>query len=522
MPQSKFAERIKNLSPEDREELVKAMQQAGVELPSQDQGEGGQAASSEAPIDVESLTEEQTQAILSEIAEKDPDAISTISKGQAATQGVREPEPNGAAREPEPPMPGGAPGVREGEDPMTSRPFKYANLIAATRDAKKFNRAKVELEMHHKLEEAGFQARSGGTLVPFNAAYLEVSYPNIFKGWLRDAMTEGYHPSSYMESSLAHARQKGINSETVKSLVSDEDDRGGFLLDTQKRNEVIDLLRAELVLQELGMRELTLPPSGRLELPKKTQGTTATRRREQEQMNEQQDLNLGVISLQAKQVYAFVETTNELLSRASMDVEQMVREDMAIAIAEREEQDFIYGHGTTDEPRGFRNWNIHEVTPANGANNLLAPADTLEPQTVLKEANVRRIGPYLVAPRPMDMIRSFRAQEFDSDANQFESVGPYLFQEFQSMEQGPAGRLRGRPVFESNFIDTDINGGGESEFFIADWSQVTIGRGAALEIASDESIGFRTNTVVFRAILEDDLVVQNEDAVAVLGPFTTS
>jgi len=449
---------------------------------------------------------------------KQAKAVSTATPTASPTGGTPNPDDTANPYEPPAAQDDGpvaawkkAAGVRHGEDPTTSRPYSFAKLARAAVDHTGMEDTKLELEVHRVMKQDLGYTPKEGFMAPLDATFLENMHPRKMKG-IADLVTEGYVPSSSMAKRLKLCKDLGITSEDRKSLLAGSDPEGGHLVPTEERAELIDMLRSRLVLQRTDVQEVTIEGKG-VTWPTKIQGTTAYRRREANSVSESQ-MRYGSKSIEPKLLSALVSTSNELMNRAEINVERQVREDMAQSIAEREEHDFFYGNGGSDEPLGIRNHpNIVVVTPDNGVGGLLSSADVFELETVIDE-NGAEFTAYVTAPRAVQRLRQLREGALDSNDNVVESVGGFLFDR-NIGPPGSAGSLNGHNLFSGHVINNDLNGSGQTEVFGGDWSEVLIGRGAALEIAADTSLGFKEGLVFFKANVEDDLLMQHEQGMAV-------
>src|SRR3546814_17075123 len=65
--------------------------------------------------------------------------------------------------------------------------------------------------------------------------------------------------------------------------------------------------------------------------------------------------------MSAKRLTALVPITNQLIRRASMNVQMMIRDDLVEGVAVKEDQQFLRGVGSATAPTGLR----HLIAPGN-------------------------------------------------------------------------------------------------------------------------------------------------------------
>jgi HK97 family phage major capsid protein len=154
-------------------------------------------------------------------------------------------------------------------------------------------------------------------------------------------------------AAAAHA-ETAWGSETGQIVANQEQStnvKGGFLVDTTYSSDFIDLLRPRVVVRALGARSIPMP-NGNLSMRKKTKGTQAGYVTER-QPAPVTDLEVGTMTMSAKTLRALVPITNQLIRRASMNVVQMVRDDLLDGVAVTEDLQFLRGTASATTPAGI-------------------------------------------------------------------------------------------------------------------------------------------------------------------------
>ena len=144
---------------------------------------------------------------------------------------------------------------------------------------------------------------------------------------------------------------------------------GGYLVDTTLlTGSFIDLVRNRSALLGLNVTTLT-GLTGNVDIPKKTGNTTAYWVGEDVAVSET-NIALGQISMTPKSLGGYVDITRRLMQQSSMDVEALVRADLAESIALAIDSSGIYGTGGSSALLGIKN-----ITGV-GTETLTSVADT--------------------------------------------------------------------------------------------------------------------------------------------------
>lgn len=115
----------------------------------------------------------------------------------------------------------------------------------------------------------------------------------------------------------------------------------------------IELLRNKLALANVGATILN-GLQGNIAIPKQTGAATAYWVGEGNAPTESEQ-TIGQVTMSPKTVGAFVDYSRRLLLQSSVDVEQMVRNDLARVIALEIDRAGLYGTGNSNQPRGLIN-----------------------------------------------------------------------------------------------------------------------------------------------------------------------
>jgi HK97 family phage major capsid protein len=298
-----------------------------------------------------------------------------------------------------------------------------------------------------------------------------------------------------------------------KALAATDASAGGVLLPEDVSTEVIEYLRPMSVVQRMNPVRVPLD-NGTLRMPKVTGGASAGYIAENNNIS-MTGQTFGQVQLTARKLAAFVPISNDLIRRASQSADQVVRDDLAAALAQRGDLAFIRGDGTAGSPRGLRYWapsaNVLTMTATVSLAHTTTDLGLL--MLALMGNNVRMLRPgWLFAPRTYVYLTTVR------DAN-----GNFAFRD--EMMQG---KLWGYPygVTTQIPVNLSVTSTNETEVYFADFADVVIGEATTLLVDASSEAGyydgssqqsaFTLDQTVIRAIQEHDLVCRHAESVAVI------
>lgn len=149
----------------------------------------------------------------------------------------------------------------------------------------------------------------------------------------------------------ADVLRRAINTDTSGSAAGDT---GGFSVATDlMAQSFIDLLRNRTVAMQLGTSMGGLV--GNITIPRQASGASGYWIGEDADATED-GLEMDQISMNPKTVAAYSEITRRLLMQSSLDVESLVRRDLAAALALTIDKAAFYGTGSSNQPTGIVNY----------------------------------------------------------------------------------------------------------------------------------------------------------------------
>jgi len=307
----------------------------------------------------------------------------------------------------------------------------------------------------------------------------------------------------------------------ARALNSGITGEGGALIPQDFMADLIELLRAMTAVRGASPMEIGMP-MGNLTIPRLAGGSTASYQNELDDIAISQE-RFDDVNFVAKKLTAMVPVSNDLIRRAPIGVEEVVRDDLVQTIARREDLAFLRGDGSDKGPIGMR----HLVLPANlitvtAMPATPAPGDQLTAilagasaaLLALQNGMSRMIRPvWIMAPTIARFIATARDQ-----------VGGFYFKD--EMAQG---MFEGYPVRLTQQIPTNLSiatyaKGSEiyfcdmADFVIADTYNVVVDASdvAAYNDGTTMVSAFQRDQSLFRVIAEHDVNMRHLQSLVVL------
>ncbi len=265
--------------------------------------------------------------------------------------------------------------------------------------------------------------------------------------------------------------------------------QGGDLVATDLLSaSFIDLLRKALVLQSAGANVLT-GLQGMVAIPRQSGGATTYHVAENSNITESQ-LTVDQVSLQPRTIGALTDYSRRLLLQSSIDVENLVRQDLAQQIAIEIENQAINGVGTESKPLGILN-----VTGINTESGVAAFTDFVNAEAALGTDNALQgnLG-YLMNSA---LRGTLKTTEKASGTN-----GIFVYEGDNT--------INGYSAYVSNSMP-------DSTAIFANFSDVMIGLWSGLDIMVDPYTGSAAGTVRVVAMQDYDVAVRHPESICKLS-----
>jgi len=274
--------------------------------------------------------------------------------------------------------------------------------------------------------------------------------------------------------------KRDLNSSDDSALFTD-DFRGG---------DFIDALRNASSVMQAGARMLN-GLSGDVKIPKKTAASSAAWIATEGNAASESEMTVGSVSLTPKTLGAFTDITRQLMIQSSLDVEALVRDDLAQALALAIDLGALAGSGSSGQPTGIKNTSgINTVDFGTAPDLIPTYAQVIEMETKVREDNALGNGGAYIANATM--YGALKSVEKASNTAQF------------VVEQG--GTMNGYRTIVSNQVAS-------GDLYFGDFSNnLLIGMFGGLDIVVDPYTSSTSGTVKVVALQSCDVAVRHAAA----------
>lgn len=258
---------------------------------------------------------------------------------------------------------------------------------------------------------------------------------------------------------------------------------GGNIVATELLAEsFIELLRNKSVVQRAGATVMN-GLVGNIAIPKQTGSATSYWVAESGAPTESQQ-TVGQVTLTPKTVGAYTDFSRRLILQSSIDVENMVRRDLAAVIALAIDTAALYGTGASNQPTGLKLQAGINTQDFAAATPTFAEVVLMESQVAADNADVGTMT-YLVNAAMRGALKS---------AEKFSTTGMTIWE--------PGNTVNGYRTEVSNQVQTnDVIFGNFADLMIGFWS--------GLDLTVDPYAGATSGTVRVIALQDVDIAVRN-------------
>ena len=269
-----------------------------------------------------------------------------------------------------------------------------------------------------------------------------------------------------------------------RDLVVGTPTAGGDLVDdVLLAGSFIDLLRNRLAIAQAGATMLT-GLQGNVSIPRQTSAATAYWVGENSAPTESQQA-IDQVNMSPKTVGAFVDYSRRLLLQSSIDVEGMVRNDLARVIALEIDRAAIYGTGSSNQPLGLTNVSGIGAETLTGTGTF-AELIAMETDVAAANADAGALR-YIVNATTRGGLKGTK-----KDAGS----GEFVFAD---------GEINGYPAIVSNQL-------ANNDALFGDFSMFIMGMWSGLDLTVDPYAGATAGTVRVIALQDVDFAVKQPGA----------
>lgn len=260
----------------------------------------------------------------------------------------------------------------------------------------------------------------------------------------------------------------------------------GDLVGTDFRpGSFIELLRNRSALAGLGVGSLT-GLSGNVAIPRQTGAATAYWVAESGAPTESNQ-TVDQVNLSPKTVGAFTDYSRRLMLQSSIDVEQMIRQDLATVLALEIDRVGLYGLGNSNQPLGIKLTTGINTVNFGAATPTYAEVVDMESQIAADNADIGAMA-YLMNA---SMRGALKTKDKGTD------TGAYVFE--------PGGTVNGYSAVVSNQVAS-------GDVFFAVWSQLIMAMWSGLDLTVDPYTHSTSGTVRVVALQDVDFAVRHPEA----------
>ena len=267
-------------------------------------------------------------------------------------------------------------------------------------------------------------------------------------------------------------------------------DDSDLFSDDYRANEFVDVLRNSSSVMQAGARMLT-GLSGDVVIPKKTAASTAAWIATEGGAATQTEPTFGNIRLEPRQIGAFVDMTRQLRQQSSFDVEALIRDDLAMALALAIDLGALEGSGASGQPTGLLNQTGiagQKVTAFAAANPTFAEVVSLETKVADANALMGNLG-YISRS---NMVGAMKTTEKATGTAQFLTDGT---------------SLNGHRLITSNQ-------GTDGNLYFGNWSDLLVGMWSGVDLTVDPYSLSTTGNVRVVAFQTADVAVRHIESFA--------
>lgn len=207
---------------------------------------------------------------------------------------------------------------------------------------------------------------------------------------------------------------------------------------------------------------------GNVDIPKQTAGAVGYWVGEDEDAGET-GIELGQVSMTPKTVAAYSEITRKLLMQSSLDVEALVRADLAIAMGLTIDLAGYYGTGSENQPLGIANHTGINAVAFAGANPTFAELVAMETAIATDNADVES----------MSYVANAGFRGYAKTTLKFDGVPGTIWEPGNQVNGYPCqitNQIAAGDVFHGNFMDLVIGLWGGLEITVDPYSNSKKGR----------------------------------------------
>lgn len=272
---------------------------------------------------------------------------------------------------------------------------------------------------------------------------------------------------------LAQWGRRDLNSSNDSTLIP-QDFKGG---------DFIDVLRNQSSVMAAGATMLR-GLSGSVVIPKKTAASSGGWIATEGNAASESEFTSGSVTMSPKVIGAFTDVTRLLLQQSSLDIENLIRDDLTQSIAIAIDLGALAGSGSSGQPTGVKNTSGVNTTTFAAANPTFAEIVGMESAVAADNALLGNLS-YICKPADYGTLKTTSK---DSGSGQFVVE--------------PDGRMNGYNVVRSNQVTS-------GDFYFGNFGDLLIGMYGSLDITVDPYSLSNTGSIRIVALQTVDVAVRH-------------
>jgi len=261
-------------------------------------------------------------------------------------------------------------------------------------------------------------------------------------------------------------------------------DDGGLVAQDFRGGDFVDVLRNASSVMAAGATMLT-GLSGNVAIPKKTAASAGGWISSEGGASSESEPTFGQITMTPRTVGAFTDITRLMMMQSSLDIENLIRNDLSTALALAIDLGALAGSGTSGQPTGIKNTSgINAPTAFAGAVPTFAEVVAMETAVAEDNALLGNLA-YIL---PASMYGALKTTTKDSGSGQFVVA--------------PDGSMNGYNAIVSNQVTS-------GDLYFGNFADCLIGMYGGLDITVDPYTASSSGTVRIVALQTADVAVRH-------------
>jgi HK97 family phage major capsid protein len=260
-------------------------------------------------------------------------------------------------------------------------------------------------------------------------------------------------------------------------------DDSAMVAEAYRGGDFIDVLRNASSVMQAGATMLS-GLSGDVKIPKKTAASTAGWIATEGGASSESEPTFGQVTMSPKTVGAFTDITRLMMMQSSLDIENLVRNDLSTGIALAIDNGALQGSGSSGQPTGVANTSgINAPTAFAAANPTFAEVVAMETAVAEDNALLGNLA-YIL---PASMAGALKTTVKDAGSGQFVLAG---------------GEMNGYRAIVSNQVTA-------GDLYFGNFADCLIGMYGGLDITVDPYTSSTSGTVRIVALQTMDVAVRH-------------